>query len=214
MFGRKRVKIPRIPSDYRYLAEMGMGKIEIYPSTEEVRGVSPPILSYEIKAKALEGSQKERFLAEISVRLTKSKKRGSKAYRVSSGFRDLDRPDYVSAGKRDNLGDATMLAHQAAVKLANKIADINNLPLEDRISESEKELEDRKLAHEIDSLPRKIWPFGIFALLIIAGLALSLGSFTTTGNAISNLTGTTSSLLGIIFFIVGLTGLFFSFKRK
>lgn len=49
---------------------------------------------------------------------------------------------------------------------------------------------------------------------MIGGIALSLGSLTTTGNAISNLTGTTPGLLGIILFVAGLIGMFFHFRRK
>ncbi len=56
--------------------------------------------------------------------------------------------------------------------------------------------------------------FGIFAAFIIGGIALSLGSLTITGNAVSNLTRTTPGLLGIILFIAGLAGMFFYFKKK
>jgi hypothetical protein len=56
--------------------------------------------------------------------------------------------------------------------------------------------------------------FGIFVAFIIGGVALGLGSLTITGNAISNLTGTTPGLLGIILFIAGLVGMFFYFKGK
>ena len=52
--------------------------------------------------------------------------------------------------------------------------------------------------------------FGIFIAFIIGGIALSLGSLTLTGNAVSNLTQTTPGLLGIIFFIAGLVGVFCS----
>jgi hypothetical protein len=56
--------------------------------------------------------------------------------------------------------------------------------------------------------------FGVFIAFIIGGVALSLGSLTITGNAISNLTGTTPGLLGIILFIAGFVGMFFYFRRK
>ena len=56
--------------------------------------------------------------------------------------------------------------------------------------------------------------FGIFAAFIIGGIALSLGSLTITGNAVSNLTQTTPGLLGIIFFIAGLVGMFFYSRGK
>ncbi len=56
--------------------------------------------------------------------------------------------------------------------------------------------------------------FAVFAAFIIGGLALSLGSLTITGNAVSNLTQTTPGLLGIIFFLAGLVGMFFYFKGK
>ncbi len=56
--------------------------------------------------------------------------------------------------------------------------------------------------------------FGIFIAFIIGGIALSLGSLTLTGNAVSDLTQTTPGLLGIILFIAGLVGVFFYFRRK
>ena len=56
--------------------------------------------------------------------------------------------------------------------------------------------------------------FGVFVAFIIGGVALGLGSLTITGNAISNLTGTTPGLLGIILFIAGLVGVFFYFRGK
>ena len=56
--------------------------------------------------------------------------------------------------------------------------------------------------------------FGVFVAFLIGGIALSLGSLTITGNAVSNLTQTTPGLLGIIFFIAGLVGMFFYSRRK
>lgn len=53
----------------------------------------------------------------------------------------------------------------------------------------------------------------IFIFFILSGLALSLSSLTSTGNAIGNLTGTSRGLLGILLFIAGLTGMVFN-KRK
>ena len=54
----------------------------------------------------------------------------------------------------------------------------------------------------------------IFILFTIAGLALSLTSLTLTGHAISGLTGTTPGLLGVLLFIVGLTGMFFRLRQN
>ena len=54
----------------------------------------------------------------------------------------------------------------------------------------------------------------IFILFTIAGLALSLTSLTLTGHAISGLTGTTPGLLGVLLFIVGLTGMFFRLRKN
>ncbi len=54
----------------------------------------------------------------------------------------------------------------------------------------------------------------VFIALTVGGIALGVGSLTITGNAVSNITGTTPGLLGVIFFIAGLTGLFFYFKNK
>jgi len=56
--------------------------------------------------------------------------------------------------------------------------------------------------------------FGIFVAFIIGGIAISLGSLTITGNAVSNLTQTTPGLLGIILFLAGLVGMFFYFRGK
>ena len=56
--------------------------------------------------------------------------------------------------------------------------------------------------------------FGIFAVFIIGGIALSLSSLSTTGNAISNLSQTTPGLLGVFLFIAGLLGMFFYSRRK
>ena len=54
----------------------------------------------------------------------------------------------------------------------------------------------------------------VFIAFIIGGIALSIGSLTITGNAVSNLTQTTPGLLGIIFFIAGLVGMFFYSRGK
>ena len=56
--------------------------------------------------------------------------------------------------------------------------------------------------------------FGVFVAFIIGGVALSLGSLTITGNAVSNLIQTTPGLLGIFLFMAGLVGVFFCSKRK
>jgi len=55
---------------------------------------------------------------------------------------------------------------------------------------------------------------GVSIAFIIGGIALSLGSLTITGNAVSNLTQTTPGLLGVFLFIAGLVGMFFYFRRK
>lgn len=54
----------------------------------------------------------------------------------------------------------------------------------------------------------------VFLGSLLAGIALSAFSLTATGNAIGNLTGTTPGLLGLILFVVGLAGLFFSGKNN
>lgn len=54
----------------------------------------------------------------------------------------------------------------------------------------------------------------VFFLATLAGIALSLSSLSITGNAVSNLTGTTQGLTGIFLFIVGLAGMVFHFNRK
>lgn len=55
---------------------------------------------------------------------------------------------------------------------------------------------------------------GVFILFLLGGLVLSIFSLTATGNAISNLTGTTQGLLGVFLFIAGLVGMFFHFRRR
>lgn len=55
---------------------------------------------------------------------------------------------------------------------------------------------------------------GVFILTTLAGIILSFNSLMVTGNAISNLTGTTQGLTGILLFIVGLTGMFFHFNKN
>ncbi len=113
----------------------------------------------------------------------------------------------VKIEKEGSLDEAKQVAHNLALEIAEKIAKANNLPLEDKVSEEE-------LANEMDSLPFRKGRLTIFTLSIIAGVALSLSSLSTTGNAVSNLTRTTPGLLGIILFIAGLSGMFFHFKGK
>jgi hypothetical protein len=54
----------------------------------------------------------------------------------------------------------------------------------------------------------------VFILFTLVGIALSLSSLKLTGNAISNLTGTSQGLFGIFLFIAGLLGIVFSFRRR
>jgi len=55
---------------------------------------------------------------------------------------------------------------------------------------------------------------GIFIVSIFSGLALSFSSLSLTGNIISNVFGSSQSLLGIFLFVFGIVGLFFVLKRK
>ncbi len=73
------------------------------------------------------------------------------------------------------------------------------------------EKRDKKTKQKDTGLEKK---FGIFAVFIIAGIALSISSLSTTGNAISNLSQTTPGLLGVFLFIAGLLGMFFYSRRK
>ena len=113
----------------------------------------------------------------------------------------------VKIKKEGDLDEAKQVAHDTAMQIAEKIAKVNNLPLEDRVS-------DEELADEIDSLPFRKGRLSLFVLSIIAGLALSLSSLSTTGNVTSNLTQTTPGILGVLLFIAGLVGMFFYFKRR
>jgi len=54
----------------------------------------------------------------------------------------------------------------------------------------------------------------VFILFVLGGIALSISSLTATGNAISNLTGTSQGLLGIFLFIAGLVGMSFYFRKR
>ncbi|MEK6912754.1 MAG: hypothetical protein AABX26_02245 [Nanoarchaeota archaeon] len=53
----------------------------------------------------------------------------------------------------------------------------------------------------------------IFLLSTLAGIALSVFSFNATGNAVAGMTGTGQGLLGVLLFIVGITGIFFNIKK-
>lgn len=118
--------------------------------------------------------------------------------------------------KNESLYSASTIAYTTARKIAMKIADANHIPFEDLTDEDEKALEDERLASEISLLGRKRSldsRVGVFILSTLAGIALSVFSFRATGNAISNLTGTSQGLLGIFLFIVGLTGIAFNAKK-
>ena len=53
----------------------------------------------------------------------------------------------------------------------------------------------------------------VFILSTLAGITLSVFSFNATGNAVAGVTGTSQGLLGVLLFIVGITGIFFSIKK-
>ena len=55
---------------------------------------------------------------------------------------------------------------------------------------------------------------GFIITFLVIGIALMLGSLTLTGNAVSNLTGTTPGLLGLILFVAGILGIIFYLRRK
>ena len=55
--------------------------------------------------------------------------------------------------------------------------------------------------------------FLIFPILVIFGISLSIFSLNTTGYIVSNSIRTTPGSLGILFFIFGLIGIFFT-RRK
>jgi len=112
----------------------------------------------------------------------------------------------IKFGSRTSNKEAEKLAYESARRLAEKIANKNNVLLEDMIDEE-------LLAMEIDSLPSRRGRLSIFTLSIIAGLALSLSSLSTTGYAVSNLTRTDQGLGGIFLFIMGLVGMFFSLRK-
>jgi len=55
---------------------------------------------------------------------------------------------------------------------------------------------------------------GIFMMLLIGGAGISRISSSITGNVVNNSTQTNSSLIGIIFLIMGLVGAFLYFKKR
>ena len=109
-------------------------------------------------------------------------------------------------GNGTSREDAKQLAYNISVEIAQKIADKNKVYLEDMTSEDE-------LANEIAFLGHKRGRLSIFALSIIGGLALSISSLTTTGYVISSLTQSSSGLVGIFLFVIGLVGMFFSLRK-
>jgi polyhydroxyalkanoate synthesis regulator phasin len=54
---------------------------------------------------------------------------------------------------------------------------------------------------------------GVFIFSAIAGIALSVFSFQSTGNAVSGVVGSSQGLLGILLFIFGVTGMFFRLNK-
>jgi hypothetical protein len=53
----------------------------------------------------------------------------------------------------------------------------------------------------------------VFALSTLAGIAVSVFSFNATGNAIASVTGTSQGLLGVLLFVVGISGMFFNIRK-
>lgn len=96
-----------------------------------------------------------------------------------------------------------MLMRRVKDSVKNNRIDINDL---NKVKEFIKRNTKKKQSGLEGKLP-------IFLLFTIAGIALSLSSLNSTGYAISSLTQTSSGLLGVIFFIVGIAGIFFNFKK-
>lgn len=111
----------------------------------------------------------------------------------------------INFGNSNSFEEARQLAYRKTQELAQEIADRKGVRLEDKV-------DDDKLADEIENPWKKNYmPF--FILIIIAGFALSLTQLSITGNAISNLIGTTPGILGVLLFIAGLVGMFFSLRK-
>ncbi len=89
--------------------------------------------------------------------------------------------------------------------MAKKISRKNRIPLEDRVEED-------RLANKIDLLNSKRTSF--FALALIAGIAISLTTFSTTGHAISSLTNSGQGIIGSLLFVLGLVGLALGSKKN
>jgi len=127
--------------------------------------------------------------------------------------------EYLLVGEKQNPIDADSLAYATATQFAEKIAEYNKVPLEDSTLEDKTRSEEEGLIRKIDSFPNKDVRLGIFGLTILAGVTLTVYSFspTATGNIISDapiLLQNLKSLFGIFLFVFGLVGLVFNFRKK
>lgn len=228
-FEKDKVSIPgkvmRIPRDYKahsvavkypYSAQMHRA-VEEHMEGGIDRGILP---RYYITV----NGNNTRLVGEVYIssdRLTSRKPKG--LYRVRVAFQDYRNTARTIKdsliGERKELIDADHLAHRTALDIADEIASANNLGLEILSARKIEELEEEGLAQKIGGLhPRRPISRGhlklltVFIIFSFGGVILSIFSLSTTGNVISNLTGTTQGLLGIFLFVFGLAGLAFSRK--
>ncbi len=178
---KKRGKVPKIPKELRNLDARGIELRYGLNPREFFLGHTP---FYKINS--LSGG-KSQPVGSVSVLGSDGE------YFVKYWFDSVGGTEKV--GKRKSLEEANLLAYKAAVKIADRIAEHNNLPLEDLAMADQKAFEEEHLKIEIDSL--KPW---VFLFLIFGGLILSISSLTITGNAVSNITGTTPGILGGVTF--------------
>lgn len=159
--------------------------------------------------------KKPAILGEVQIRAHKSNAK-------TRYFVSLVVPRYYSGETREkirlgssigyrNKAEANSVAHEAAVSIGKRIARKSKVSFEDLTEENLEAMRTAEESQKSGGIEAKL---SVFILLIIGGIILVAVSLTVTGNAISNLIGTTQGLLGVFLFIVGIFGVVFNLKNK
>ena len=188
----KKVKVPR----KLIKAAKGAARIELRRLGLSRRYPDPNSVQYQIDTLEDDGEHRKLGIVDVS----------GGEITFTTSYHDRWGKYSTIVGNGTSREDAKQLAYNISVEIAQKIADKNKVYLEDMTSEDE-------LANEIAFLGHKRGRLSIFALSIIGGLALSISSLTTTGYVISSLTQSSSGLVGIFLFVIGLVGMFFSLRK-